>query len=66
MVTVTALVRVALRWQIKADGVEKIGQGLAEGTHRNVFRSQIYMYLTELIFGATSATGGHVKFLPVG
>ena len=44
MVTVTALVRVALRWQIKADGVEKIGQGQAEGTHRNVFGSEIHVF----------------------
>ena len=44
MVTVTALVRVALRWQIKADGPKKIGQRLAEGTQRNVFRSEIHVF----------------------
>ena len=53
MVTVTALVRVALRWQIKADGVKKIGQGLAEGTQRNVFRSEIHVFDVYL-FGALS------------
>ena len=44
MVTVTALFRAALWWQIKADGVEKIGWGQLRGTHRNV---DLYLWTTQ-------------------
>ena len=51
MVTVTALVRAALGWQIKADGEEKIGQEQANSIHRKVFRGWICAFVwTDTLF----------------
>ena len=62
MVTVTALFRAALWWQIKADGVEKIGWGQLRGTHRNVdlylWTTQTYLSEAEIDFSNVSDTDG--------